>query len=494
MDSWTGGTNMLNRNGFMRRSNGNLAVGAALDTEAILQFFYYKYATFNLYYCLGPVSVFYMTGGGPRTALTGPYGPVGPVPSSFNVSGGVINNSVVFNCDDQPPFYVQPQINNLACFAWPILQWPAANTAGVMRTWRNHVFAGNIKQAGNQNPDMLAWSSSATPTGGIPTEWIATATNDARTIFLSEVSGPIVEMIPLRDQLMVFKESAFWSLSFIGGAFVFSARKVTDSFGINGKNCAADCGGFLVCFCNEDVMWTDGQSFRSIASQKVRDSIVSLTDFTSRKVCFVFYNQATKDCFICLARPGDTTCHIAWVWNADTELWSFVQLVDPGASGASGAIGLTCAAYVPVPISTPTGADKTNAAQMIGAETQALTGLNGMVVIQGNPTWRSGAAVTGTVIRNGITLDAPDAVKYVSRVDLNVINPTSATPVEISIAGRMSESDPVAAPAFVTVTPTTSYQHPCNVIGRFIDIQVRCASVDFECHGFTLVMGDGSVY
>lgn len=495
-ESWTNGTvNGLNRNGFMRRSNGNAIIGPYADNDAMLEFFYTKLlgagvgALDSYFLILVSGFQYYCTGTTLSPPITSPF-VAATLYNTSDVSGGVINNCIVYNYQDQPPLYWEPTVALGVAKRWPTLQWPFTQKAGVVRTWRNHVFAGNITKGVSGNPDMLMWSSSATPAGGIPTDWVATATNDARTIFLGEVPGPIVDMVPLRDQLFVFKESAFWALSFIGGAFVFSARKVTDAFGINGKNCAVDCGGFLVCLCNEDVMWTDGQSFRSIASQKVRDSIVAMTTIFSRKFCFVFYNQATKDCYVCLCKANDTICHVAWVWNADTELWSFVDLVE---SPASGTIGLTCAHYVPPPGNVPAGVVQSNAPSMVGAEIRALTGVTTFVDIQATPNWISGNPVTATLVRNALDGGAPDIVKYLNRVDLNIVNPVPATAVQISINGRMKESDAIAAPTFVTVS-NVIYQQPCNVVGRFFDIQVRCAAPGFECHGLSLLLGDASVF
>ena len=490
-DTWTGCTNMINRNGFMRRSNGNLQVGTYNDTATVLAFFYFKLNGANYYFSLTTAGQFYISGAGSSTPIISPWTLLKAYIAE-DVSGGVINNCVAFNYQDQPPLYWEPTVALGVAKAWPVGQWPATSRAGVMRTWRNHIFVANVTQAGVNYPNMLAWSSAATLQAGIPTEWIATSTNDARSIFLGESAGPILDMIPLRDQLFVFFEGEFHSLSYIGGSFVFSARKVTDSFGINGKNCAVDCGGFLVCLCNEDVMWTDGQSFRSIATQRVRDAIVAMTTITSRRYCFVFFNQATKDVYVCLARANDTTCHVAWVWNVDTELWSFVELVDPGASGASGAIGLICANYVPLLGSTPTGQLTTNSADMMGSETRALTGNCSFIQVQGNSAWLAGGSVVGTLRRFGLDLGNPDAVKTVTRVDLNVTGPPNAS-VDISVTARMQETDPVSAPVWSSPQSGT-YQFPVLVTGRFIDIEIRSSNVGWGCQGMSIVTGAGSVY
>jgi hypothetical protein len=353
----------------------------------------------------------------------------------------------------------------------------------VVRCWKNHVFAGNIVQAGGNYPDMLAWSSSATSLGGIPTEWVPTASNDARSIFLGDVGG-VLDMIPLRDQLMVFSPTAMYSLTFTGGTFVFTLRKITESFGIAGLNCAVDIGGFLVVFTGNDVIQSDGQSFKSIASQQVQAYIRTLTSGQNNQRAFMFYNEEKADVYLCLSTTanGRQSCYCALVYNIRTGLWSFTNLVGDVADPDN---GISYATY-------STFANVIGSASMLGWETD-IAGSGNWVTLQSGNTWLSGSPITGSVTRQDLDLGEPDAVKTVVRVDLNVAC-TSVTTFSVRVAGRFNEAENLIWSAPITVDITTNYQCPCFIVGRLISVEISCSIAGSEVHGFGLVLGDGSVY
>ena len=228
-DTWTGVANALNRDGFMRRTraytviqsitNGprwGLQVGQGAATSLVV---------------LGAdVVTVNGTTQGVRTPASGYTAPT----SLAQCSGGVINNRAVICTQAVGGGWYWQAISGAGLFL-PLPGWTAqfaTDACQVMRCWKQHIFAANFP-AGS---DALAWSSAATTTGGIPTEWVPSSTNDARLIYLGDTAGGIVDLIPLRDSLIVFKRQSMYTLQFIGGAFVFSSRKVTESFGVMAKN------------------------------------------------------------------------------------------------------------------------------------------------------------------------------------------------------------------------------------------------------------------
>ena len=481
-DTWTGVTNMVNRDGFMRRAQGNTSIQTA-SANYPLFWLPQTDSTGKLWYVGMGANQAYSFDGTARFPVSASFANFTPgawLPGQ--ITGGVINNIAVFNAPNQVPMATgQSDPGALNRFTTGGNGWVATDRVGVMRTFKNHIFAGNYAFVSGPVPDLLGWSSAATPTGGLPTEWVATSTNDARQISLGDSPGAIIDMVPLRDSLMVFKRDAMYSLNFIGGASVFSSRKVTDSFGMIGPNCAVDIGGQLVVLTPSDVVLTDGQSFKSIATQQVQRLIQSAIGASSGSRCWVAYNEATRNVILGLV-PGTSAAQYAVVWNTSTQLWSAGFMV----GSTAGSAGLPYATYLTLPGTQPTSQ------QIVGVE--VLSGNTGGYVTGGtNNTFLDGSTISGAVRRYSLDLGEPDAVKTVTRVDLN-IKCTDTAVVTLAISGQMDESQTVAFGPPITATKALNWQVPCFAVGRFISLEVACTEENFECHGFGLVTGVTSAY
>jgi len=276
---------------------------------------------------------------------------------------------------------------------------------------------------------------------------------------------------------MVFKNNAMYSLNFIGGASVFSSRKVTDSFGMAGPNCAVDIGGQLVVLTPTDVILTDGQSFKSIATNQVQRYLQTLLGQGAK--CWAVYDEATGNVILALVKSGFASASTSFVWNKFTQLWSFHGLV----KSQVGVAGVPYATYGALP---GTGVQPQ---QVVGVEV-TTGGTGGYVTLGTNNLYLDGTAITGTCHRFLLDLGEPDAVKTVTRVDLNVKCSVSAT-LLVRISGRMVEDDPNFS---TTLTADSNRQVPCFVVGRLISLEIECAEPGWECHGFGLVTGVGSPY
>ena len=184
---------------------------------------------------------------------------------------------------------------------------------------------------------------------------------------------------------------------------------------------------------------------------------------------------------ISLLPAGSVSAQAVMVWNKATSLWSFQSLV-----GASGSVaGVTYASYGVLP---GTGAQQ----QVVGVEVTPAN-VGGYVTIGTRDRWLDGSTIFGTVRRYSLDLGEPDAVKTVTRVDLN-IKCTDTAVVTLAISGQMDESQTVAFGPPITATKALHWQVPCFAVGRFISLEVSCTEPGYECHGFGIVTGVQSAY
>ena len=478
-DTWTAATNMITRQGFMSRLAGIFDEQVA-DVDVNLFYVPFNYgAGSGIRLGAGKASVdVYSSVGGINIDVTGTW--AAPSLTTGGITGGTVNNLPIINHVGQVPYYYPgaPAANVL-----PIPTggntWPATQRAAVLRCWKYHIFIGNVTQGAVIYPDMVMWSNAATPTSGLPTEWVATNTNDSRIITLADTPGAVVDFFPLRDQLVVFKHDSMYVLTYTGGNNVFNTRKVTESFGIASRHCAVDIGGRLaVLTSGGDVVVTDGQSMQSIATKRVLKQIAAIGTVLTGWLAF---NELTSDLYVAPAASG-TLPRQAFVYNTVTQLWGNTALTSETLNTA----GISYASYVSR-VGTASGA-----MQMAGLN-QISTGLASQyVLIDSGTTFASGATIQGVLTREDYDGGEPDAVKTLSGVRLNGSTGTAGALVEIRVGARMLEGDTLTYGPWVTVD-TTGYAN-LFATGRLLSFQLRSSIPGFQVQGFTVIWGVTSAY
>lgn len=143
------------------------------------------------------------------------------------------------------------------------------HTARVLRPFREYAFAGAPSLAGVRYNTRVMWSKAVEP-GQRPTDWVARATNDAGDVDLADTPGTIVDMIPLRDSLLIYKTDSIYSCQWTGGNNVFNFRRLTTGKGIYSRDSVVEYGGRHWCIGLEDIFATDGNSIETLAWGKVK--------------------------------------------------------------------------------------------------------------------------------------------------------------------------------------------------------------------------------
>jgi hypothetical protein len=135
--------------------------------------------------------------------------------------------------------------------------WPAATYCEVIRSFKNLLVAANITKTTTNYPFMIKWSNLAVP-GSLPTSWdITDATKEAGEFDVADDQYPIIDLLGLKDTLIIYKTASTYALDFVSGAFVLRARKVFGMSGILNKNCAVDVDSFHFVVTGSDVVIHD---------------------------------------------------------------------------------------------------------------------------------------------------------------------------------------------------------------------------------------------
>jgi hypothetical protein len=280
----------------------------------------------------------YMVNSGGHTDITrtvgGDYSMDDDILWNGDLLGGVpiLNNGV-----DAPQFWADTvPATKLA----DLTNWPASTTARVFRGFKNHLFALDVTKAGVRSPHMVKWSHPADP-GTIPVSWDETdPTRDAGEKELDDTqAGFLLDALPLRDILIIYKENSVWGVQHIGGQFIFRFFKIFDSIGAMSAHCMGvfALGAQHFVHTGEDIVVHDGQRLESVLDRNMRKWLNNSISNATYKRSFVARNSPEKEMLFCFPSTGSTWCDLALAWSWQTGTASIREL-DPASFISAGEI------------------------------------------------------------------------------------------------------------------------------------------------------------
>jgi hypothetical protein len=236
-----------------------------------------------------------------------------------------------------------------------LANWDPTWRAGVLRSYKDFLVALNLLKGPNEFPSMVKWSD-ATLYNTVPGSWDAgDPTTLAGENTLTEMRGAIIDGLGLQDSFIIYGENEVWSMSYVGGTFIFDFRKRFDDVGILNTNCAVEVDGRHYVFDNFDLYAHDGTSKQSIAHDRVKDFVFGGLIKELRHLAFVAHNPKLNEVLFCYpANDRFTTsiptsgCNRAAVYNYRNDTWTYYDLPNVTAyTLATLATGLTWAATDP---------------------------------------------------------------------------------------------------------------------------------------------------
>lgn len=245
-------------------------------------------------------------------------------------NGGLFNNVLVLNNSvDLPQSWTSldtsVRVQDLA-------NWPTTWRAAVIRPFKNYLLALDMTESSTRYPTRLRWSHPADP-GTVPSSWDTTdVTKDAGEIPIGAGFGNLVDAVPLRDSMVLYKEDSCHLLTYIGGTFIFKITGLFQNFGIPSRDCAVEyVPGRHFVFTGSDLLVHDGQTSRSLLLDRARDWLSRL-DLSQISFCFVVADTQNEEAWFCYPTSVEGTAGYgglvqeAIVWNWRTDVLSYRSL------------------------------------------------------------------------------------------------------------------------------------------------------------------------
>lgn len=309
LNAWTAGRNVRFRNGSVQKFSGHVPV---YDGALNPAYFLLPVATGgNFFWVYAGQDVVGATDGATHADIS----QAGGYDTDLNVgwTGTVIEGVVVLNnFDSVPQFWVPDLGNDLA----DLSNWGATHRCKAMRSLKRYLVALNILKGSDSYPHMIKWSHAAAA-GALPSSWDETdETVDAGEWVLSSEGGELIDGVPLRDDLILYKEYQTWLMQYIGGVDVFRFIKRFDSIGMLSRRSAIEffSGKHLV-LTGDDLVLHDGQQAQSVLQEKSRSLISGRIDSNNYHRSFVALNYNANEVWACFPESGADLATLAVVWN-----------------------------------------------------------------------------------------------------------------------------------------------------------------------------------
>lgn len=319
--TWTGGQNVQFLNGATQRTGGYQAWADPLPVTGPL---------FAMNVIIGPDSYWlyctdtkvYVTNGLIHWDLT-PTTPLA-ISEAGDWSGCILNGIPCLNNGSDPPMYWDLDTTHKVA---TLPGWPANATCKALRATKYHLMALNISEA-NLNYGSQVWWSSAAAAGALPQEWTPTASNDAGDTVCGDSPGDIIDGLALRDVFIVYKAFSTYIMQYVAGTYVFTTRKLFDTTGIQALNCAVEVNGTHLVFTGTDVIRHDGQSYVTMAHDKIKRALVESIEPSKIKMCMIEARLLEDLLWVCIPESGHFWLSKAYILDMKTGDWGNRVLPD----------------------------------------------------------------------------------------------------------------------------------------------------------------------
>lgn len=311
LNAWTDGRNVRFRDGAVEKFTGHIEVYA---TPNVAPYFLLPVpsptAFFWVYAGLAKVGA---TDGSTHADITRAVGGDYTTDANIGWTGTVFEGFAILNNGaDIPQMWTPSLANDLV----NLTAWDTNWRARSLRSIKRYLVALDITKTATRHPYMIKWSHQA-PSNSVPTSWNeADQTVDAGEWNLSSEGGFILDAIPLRDDLIVYKESQTWLMQYIGGIEVFRFLKKFGEIGALSRKCAIEFFSGKHCvFAGDDLILHDGQQAVSLLTDKMRKSMLNRIDSGFYSRSFVVANYPGKEVWACFPEVSQPLPNIALVWN-----------------------------------------------------------------------------------------------------------------------------------------------------------------------------------
>ena len=207
--------------------------------------------------------------------------------------------------------------------AIPVTSMAGANEVPVVQNYlyvadiSRFVFAFGCNDYGStsQNPMLIRWSDQESVV-----DWNPSATNQAGSVTLSHGSE-IITVIQTRQEIVVFTDSALYSLQYLGPPFVWGTQLLGDNISIIGQNAITQGSGIVYWMGTDKFYMYDGRV--QTLNCDLRKYVYQDINLTQNQQCFAGTNEGFNEIwwFYCSANSTNIDRYV--IYNYAENTWYY---------------------------------------------------------------------------------------------------------------------------------------------------------------------------
>ena len=179
-------------------------------------------------------------------------------------------------------------------------------------------FGSNDIGSAIQDPMLIRWSDQESVTS-----WVPSATNQAGSLRLSHGSR-IVTAIQARQEIVVFTDSALYSLQYLGAPLVWGAQLLGDNISIMGTNAAAIASG-VVFWIGKDKFYSYSGRVETLSCD-LRKYIFNDINLSQNEQIFASTNEGFNEVWWFYCSANSTAIDKYVVYNYLERIWYYGSL------------------------------------------------------------------------------------------------------------------------------------------------------------------------
>jgi hypothetical protein len=461
----TGGKNIRFRAGYAERFRG---LDGVFTTPAITP---YSICHFTLgstrYVVYAGLAKTYADDGSTRTEITNAdnSGAINDRMIGCVFNGVYVQNNGV----NVPQYWDGNAANNLV----DLPAWPSGYKAGFLRPFKNYLVAGDITKGTTRYRQLVLTSHLADP-GTLPTSWDVTdPTKDAVEQPLAETDGTLIDLLPLGDLGVLYKDDAVHFMQTVTNGNIFRFGRLPGDTGMLSRGCGVQIPGAHVLLTpGLDVVTFDGQTMQSVLDGRMRTWLQNNMNQSYASRSFLCVNPLTTEVLVCFPADAAEVCTKALIWNYKDNTFAVRDLSNV-TFGSTGEVDLSDADSWDTAVGT-WDTDTTawsDGAAVSGVSRLILTSTAPKLLMFDSSEQDSGSSFTATLEKIGLHFDQPEVVKLCRAVRPK-IDAAAGTVVKVQIGSAMvPDADPTwqAAQDF---TVGTDIEVHSFATGRFLSVRL----------------------
>lgn len=493
INAWSEGKNVRMFEGGVEKMTGHRS---AIGTPSVAPYFLLpvRSGTDALWIYCGNNAVYVTQGGasGTHKNITRSSGAYSGSTSAQDWTGLVFGGvPILCNSSDIP------QMWNPVDFSTPQLlqdlsNWPSGLKCKAIAGFKQFLIAMDVsKTSGGTTtnyPRMIKWSH-ASSANSVPSSWDETdATLDAGEYELADTDGAILTGKQLRDSFIIYKTDSIWGMNYIGSPYIFRFYEVTTQYGALSKHSVMEVEGGHIVLANGDLLLCDGQSVKSLMTQKMRRYLFDSIDPDNYGNSFLALNQPKNEIWICYPVSGATWPNRAVVWNYKESTFGVRDLPEGTTYGTNGVVNPSDALDWSLSGSWKSNFEIWDSRVFNPSQTRLMLSNKTSTKLYLCDTTNQFDSVNATsyIERTGLHFDKPNIIKLATRVNLN-FEKRGGGSVQVMVGSHDSPEGAVTWSAPTTVDPTTEAGSKVDVLvsGKYLAIRIQSDdNVGWKLHSY----------